>query len=495
MKKFDFRILLGVILSVILAMGIVACGGGYDDPADEYYKNDANAKVLISPTELKAWIDAGYKTESGQKVVILDTTRWGGVDANSNSNIDAGEYTLDHANYIPGAIHPPMLNLANGDGQGWGMNRSDGVMYGVGNEVYDGATMDAILQATGIDKDTVIVLTNNESWATSIPHQATRPYWVFYYWGFSKANLKLLNGGNTGYADLIGAGNMDTEASTPMLRSSFSVKDLPGNRIDLVRAPIGEVYDRAIAGDFENGKAVIMNTMGVGSTYATDGDKTSSGTNFNGKIRGAKILGNGLGATLATAALGKASGSYWIFKEPTDTPVLFADSNDASGASILPANKQARIIVHCGSGQSTTPYWFYLTFVLGYTNVAVYDGSTGEWNTATVSHTDGSLAADYLKVSGPPAVAANKWIRWDGSKWVNKEGTEITGIVSETTVKYDAAKASDFVSFETTAASSANVDTSYTGNAREINKEDKDYQNGMSAGDDGAFIGGATGGC
>jgi 3-mercaptopyruvate sulfurtransferase SseA len=439
------RILFGVIL-IIAMMGMA-----YAQSAN-YYANDAKESPLLSQAQLKAWIDAGYKTESGKRVVILDTTP-----------------SLDHGNYIPGAVQPAILaEYAKAPEQGWGMTRTDGVMKGVANEVFDGPTMDKLIQAAGIDMNTVIVLTNDNFAGDTNPNlnQVTRAYWVFYYWGFSKENLKLLNGGNIGYAAEYG--KMQEKASAPTIKSTFSVKDLPGNRIDLVRAPFGEIYEGAKNGTFERGEAVLIYTMGPGaSTKYADGKYGTNGPAFNGTIRGVKILADKDGANLGIDKLLDLTPGYDVFAG--DKNVLFADAN-GDGKSILPTDKNKRIIVHCGSGQSTTPYWFYLTFILGYTNVAVYDGSSGEWNSATVSGTNGSAPAEYLKPT------PSKWAKWDGSKWVNAAGAEVGGIISSNKAfKYDTALVSGYVSFSNPAAA-VSVNTAYTGDAKEINKADKAYQ-------------------
>lgn len=196
----------------------------------------ANVKQLLSPHELKAWIDNGYLTNNNRKVVILDT----GWDWSNPPTCD--QLAFYESGHIPGAYYVPGSMLYGGN---FGLPRTDGPIN-VQGLVPNGPLMDVIIQSLGIDKDTVIVFTGSEVWNT------TRAYWVFRYWGFSRNQLFILNGEANGY---------DTFQSSPLWRSvwedagyeletqepelpepsTFSVSEFKGN-MDKVRASTEEFF-------------------------------------------------------------------------------------------------------------------------------------------------------------------------------------------------------------------------------------------------------------
>jgi len=70
----NLRYAVPAVAAMILLLG--GCGGGgsdsYTDVAADMYAQDASATTLVEPAVVKAWVDAGMKTESGKRVVILD---------------------------------------------------------------------------------------------------------------------------------------------------------------------------------------------------------------------------------------------------------------------------------------------------------------------------------------------------------------------------------------------------------------------------------------
>ncbi|UOD35839.1 hypothetical protein DSN97_01850 [Deferribacteraceae bacterium V6Fe1] len=68
-------------------------------------------------------------------------------------------------------------------------------------------------------------------------------------------------------------------------------------------------------------------------------------------------------------------------------------------ARALP-DKNQTIITYCNSGAMAAFYWFYLTEVLGYTDVRLYDGSWIEWGSSVAFEPNSDNTTEGLKVVG-----------------------------------------------------------------------------------------------
>jgi 3-mercaptopyruvate sulfurtransferase SseA len=171
---------------------------------------------LLSPQQLKGWIDNGYKDERGYKVVILDT---------SYPPTARTDYLAGH---IPGAFYVDYANELV-------KTRSDGPMM-VSLMVNNGPQMDALVQKFGIDKNSVVVFTGHHM------YWMTRAYWTFRYWGFPQDRLFVLNGKATTAKSVWTAAGYALDTVEPPLPapSTFSVSSLTGN-MDAVRAPLEEM--------------------------------------------------------------------------------------------------------------------------------------------------------------------------------------------------------------------------------------------------------------
>jgi 3-mercaptopyruvate sulfurtransferase SseA len=207
-----------LFVAVLLALAplfLQSCGGGgFDTPSG--VAGGKQISSLLSPQQLKSWIDNGYKDERGYRVVVLDTS----FGATARSDYDAG--------HIPGAFYVDFANELV-------KTRSDGPMM-VALMAPDGPQMDALVKKFGIDQNSIVVFTGHHM------YWMTRAYWTFRYWGFPQDRLFVLNGKSSTAKSVWAAAGYALETAQPPLPapSTFSVSSLTGN-IDSVRAPLEEV--------------------------------------------------------------------------------------------------------------------------------------------------------------------------------------------------------------------------------------------------------------
>ncbi len=214
----------------------------------------ATPGVMIEAPTLQGWIDQGLldvAPGAGERVVILDVT--------SSTNYAAG--------HIPGAL------LWNTSGQA--IVRTEGPAPAV-NMVLDGASMDARIQALGIDENTTIVFTSTSGNRSFYPGRA---YFTFRYWGWPKDRLKILNGFNSAWSSLT------TFVPTPT-PTTLSVADLDtGAQLD-TRVSLAELMD---AVRDERGTAIDMrgDKIDFGSTSGVFSDVSGDFVVFEGRLNGA----------------------------------------------------------------------------------------------------------------------------------------------------------------------------------------------------------------
>lgn len=482
-----------MLLSVLAVSFIAACG--YDDVNEEkaqaiadYYAEDSVAgSALIEAETLISYIDAGYVTPDGKKVVILDVTG------------------TTPASVVRGAVPAPQNNYFT-------ESRSDGVAT-IGNMVASGEKMDTSLRELGIDGNTLVVIT------ASLPttNNIHRVFWTFKYWGFSNKYVKVLNGANQYIATLNNGSYMETPVYRAIVPTTFSVKELPASKMDSYRASFGEVFDSAKNGLFKedgSGSSILIPTMAnnaaISNTSGTVIARVANNSNaFAGRIRGATQLaldpskptdyGNSANLYINT------DGRYKTAEEIM--PLMTRYVAEGQKAEFLPADKNRRIITHCGSGQSTAPHWFVIREILGYTNAAIYDGSWNEWgNFATFYVKD--TTQDFVTVVGAENPADNKtatnYLISNPATYTYQEyntKTDISTSLGKSSVfknvLWDTSFYTDYLVLRTNIAkgtasgsSLSAADNEYAGDGREINTADKNYQSG--AGD--AAAGGNTGG-
>ena len=486
-----------MLLSVLAVSFIAACG--YDDVNEEkaqaiadYYAEDSVAgSALIEAETLISYIDAGYVTPDGKKVVILDVTG------------------TTPASVVRGAVPAPQNNYFT-------ESRSDGVAT-IGNMVASGEKMDTSLRELGIDGNTLVVITASSPTTNNIH----RVFWTFKYWGFSNKYVKVLNGANQYIATFENGAYMETPVYRAIVPTTFSVKELPASKMDSYRASFGEVFDSAKNGLFKedgSGSSILIPTMANSATVTNINGQViarvaNNSNAFAGRIRGATQLAldpsnptnYGNSASLYVNADGRFKTAEEII------PLMTRYVAEGQKAEFLPADKNRRIITHCGSGQSTAPHWFVIREILGYTNAAIYDGSWNEWgNFATFYVND--TTQDFVTVVGAENPADNKtatnYLISNPATYTYQEyntKTDISTSLGKSTVfknvLWDTSFYTDYLVLRTNIAkgtasgsSLSAADNEYAGDGREINTADKNYQAGKGDASSGGNSGGAASG-
>ncbi len=499
MKKFISKpaaLIKYMLLAVLAVSFIAACG--YDDVNEEkaqfiadYYAEDGIAgSALIEAEKLIDYIKAGYKTPDGKKVVILDVS-----SATPNK-------------VVKGAVPAPQNNYFT-------ESRSDGIAV-IGNMVASGKKMDTSLRELGIDGNTLVVITASSHTANTIH----RVFWTFKYWGFSNKYVKVLNGANTYISTIENGIYMEEPVYRAIIPTTFSVKDLPAEKIDSYRASFGEVFDGAKNGIFKedgSGSSILIPTMANTATVTnTNGQVIARVANKSnalaGRIRGGSQL-----------ALDPSNPTYYSnepklyfnadgrFKKAEEIlPLITRYVGEGEKAEFLPDDKDKRIITHCGSGQSTAPHWFVLREILGYTNVAIYDGSWNEWgNFATFYVKDTTKDYVTVTVEGQDNKTASNYLISNPDTYTYTEkatGTDISVSLGKNSVfknvLWDTSFYTDYLVLRTksdngvlsSASTLSSADNEYAGDGREINTADKNYQADKSNTSGGNSGGASSGG-
>jgi 3-mercaptopyruvate sulfurtransferase SseA len=251
-----------VLLLAMVPLFLHSCGGGFSDPKSEI----TASSVLTDPTTLNNWITSGYGTDSFgfNKIVVLDVASATGATSYTGSGHVQNAFLLDTA-----------ADLTT--------TRSDGVSDTI-TMVATRTMMDTLIQRTGIDEKTVVVITGD-----SLLNMGAA-YFNFRYWGFPKNRLKVLDRTNAAYKT---AGftlvNNVPPAPTP---SSYSVCQLTQNTS--LRAPLSEMITVA-EGGMPSVVAWDVRTPNeyngvAGSTTGPSGSATTGFVAFEGHVKGAVNL-------------------------------------------------------------------------------------------------------------------------------------------------------------------------------------------------------------
>lgn len=223
---------------------------------------------LVEPAQLKKWIDNGFRTEKGERVVVLDVTpnqpekeSWFAGDTEALKQMTVRKYGEHSPQYelilqldrkgalghIPGALY-----LASHSG-GEVALRNDGPIN-TEHEVADGAQFDAMLQGLGITPGDVLVLTSSQQnpWMVC----GARLWWSLYYWGFPQEKIKLLDGSNKGYA--FAGYPLEKGTRTPAVTpSKISVAGFAPKHLD-VRVSLQEMISLVDNNKTSNGEVYLL---------------------------------------------------------------------------------------------------------------------------------------------------------------------------------------------------------------------------------------------
>lgn len=230
---------------ILIPLFIYSCGGS--DYSDYYNNpdNDKNVQVMMTPEEINDLV-----TNGNSNMVILHLGTQGG-------------YSNGH---VPGAFFVEQSGIRT--------TRSDGVAD-IRVQVATNSIMDTLIQSTGIDGASTVVITGQNM------QQVGLLYFNFRYWGFPKRRLRVMNGTTTTYAN---AGYTLETAPTPAPAepSTYSVCELDQSiSVDEVRATLEEMI--TVAGDS------LPDTLpyDVRSIAEFDGTQVRTDVEFSGRIKGA----------------------------------------------------------------------------------------------------------------------------------------------------------------------------------------------------------------
>ena len=242
---------------------------------------------LVEPPQLKKWIDAGYRTEQGERVVIIDVVpgkegreSWFAGDLATLKKQIAKKYGEQSPAYnalaeqdragllghIPGAL----LNISHGDLET--MERSDGPLA-ADHEVGTGKALDELLQGHGIGPDDLIVITSSQQtpWMSCPP----RLWWTLYYWGFTPEKIKLLNGGNKAYA-LAGYPLERGLAQPQITPSAMTLTTLPTRHFE-ARVSLQEVMDLVDSGKTSSGEVQLLDVRQPPAAFYLKDEQNAAG--------------------------------------------------------------------------------------------------------------------------------------------------------------------------------------------------------------------------
>jgi 3-mercaptopyruvate sulfurtransferase SseA len=461
LRKVYLFIVMAMIAAVLSLVS--ACGGGGDyDPSlnenpplypwwDNYNKQ---ADTLVSVNTLDTWIANGFKTETGAPVVIIDISSAFGTDAT-----------------IPGSFKGADVGYVNSEVRDEGpLKTSEAVSNTASQMVFKGETVDTILSKIGATHDTVIVFVQKSGVNTSL----ARIWQMFYYWGLSEANLKILDGKVPNVATAAVGQNWAAVKS-----GDFSVKQLPelhgSARISTAEVLQALQNDSAIIwdswGSHNSGKSKISKNRFF---YSFGNCVDSTEGDFNDPQ---EVLDGILAAMIDPAnGLNTAEGLGTILATGTD------EEKKAAALNLL---KTKKIITHCQAGNAAAPAYYFAKELLpaftGNNNVAMYDGSWSAW----VVHTE------YSPLN--TAYAQGKLTQFDTSPYTVLTGTE------EEFLNYAAKFWCRTNPDNGTCYDPVTVDINYDGDGRDLFWEDYDYlesrESGSGNDNEAVGGGGAAGGC
>lgn len=356
---------IGALLALAIASG--SCGGsagttGYSDPI----ASTRTPSAIIDAATLAQW------TDEGRVNAPLGTV--GRVVVISVSSV--ASFTSTTKKHIPDAFnldYPTELTMTREEGLGPAT-----VM------VLSGPRMDALVQKLGIDAGTTVVLTVPRGSSDSEMYQLSVAYFTFRYWGFSRDRVKILNGGDDAWEV---AGRSLTDAILVPTPSSYSVTANQTLK-DAMRVSVGEMLsfidsvnrDRSVLNTWQ-----MLDVRGFATTpYIANAYRGNGGYQFitdrvNGEASRNRVYPD------AATLVARMSAS----------PVL-----DGAGQVVLSPSR--KMLVMCGTSTSASPTFVLFDAVLGVPegDVAMYDGSSAQWNQYSVAR---------IQAAGASASQAAAW--------------------------------------------------------------------------------------
>lgn len=343
--------LLAALSLVLVPLFFLGCGGDeYNDPGA------AVGSVMVSTAAVNSWVTGGYGTDSFgyNKMVVLS------VDSQSG-------YAAGH---VPGAY---LVDT----GADVSATRSDGIADTV-SQVATKAQMDDLIHRTGIDENTVVVITGYHMMYIG------RVYFNFRYWGFPRERLRVMNGTKSTYQ----ADGFALETAVPPLPapSTYSVCNLTQDTS--VRASFEETFNVAQ----DNDPATIVVDSRSDNEYNGVAGSTTVST---GKVAFEGHVGTAVHQNFNTLLVGGSTSNPLIPRADIITAMA------AIGASQFTTE-----YIYCRTSWRAAVTFLALDAELGWP-AKIYDGAWIEWGQMAGNETevDGSLDPSSPWLTNSPALS------------------------------------------------------------------------------------------
>lgn len=236
------------------------------------------------------------------------------------SDEDAFLYDIGH---IPGAVRID-----------WKRDLNDPLV----RDFIDGEAFAALMRSRGISRDdTVVVYGDSSNW------WAAYTAWVFELFGHP--DVRLLDGGRDAW--------MGEERDTSFVVPEYPATDYPV--VERQDAPF-----RAFAADLLGHKPAQLIDARPASAYL--------GENTHPESIAAPSLRQGHIPGAVNVPWGRSVFPNARFRPLDDIRAIYEHFD-----------KDAETVVYCQLGESSSHMWYVLKHILGFTNVALYDGSWAEW--------------------------------------------------------------------------------------------------------------------
>lgn len=243
---------------------------------------------LLEPAQLKKWIDNGYRTEKGERVVILDVVpakadkeTWFSGDAQKLKEQAIKKYGEHSPQYAlaeqlakKGMLgHIPGAQLVISHAGSVVHDRNEGPME-TEHQIGSGHEVEKLLRGYGIQTSDVLVLTSSQQnpWTGC----AARLWWTLYYWGFAPEKIRYLDGGTRAYA----------EAGYPLQRGVEQPQPTPStislteykNRHLASRVSLQEMLALVDSGMTTNGSLVLLDARQPPAAFYLKDERQADGS-------------------------------------------------------------------------------------------------------------------------------------------------------------------------------------------------------------------------